>query len=123
VNAHGTSTQENDKTESAAVRMVFGEHAMDVPFSSIKSMMGHLIQAAGAVEMITCIQAIQTGIIPPTANLKDVDPLCGLDHVPGKARDMNDSGGVDVCLSNSFGFGGQNNSVCLRRYDAAGSKS
>lgn len=116
ISAHGTGTQENDKTESNGVRTVFGELAPKVPFSSIKSMMGHLIQAAGAVELITCIQAIQTGILPPTANLNDLDPKCGLDHVPNEPRDMNQSGGVDVCLSNSFGFGGQNDTLCVRRY-------
>jgi 3-oxoacyl-[acyl-carrier-protein] synthase II len=116
ISAHGTGTQENDKTESAGVKSVFGEHATQVPFSSIKSMMGHLIQAAGAVELITCIQAIRTGIIPPTGNLHDVDPVCGLDHVPLEARDENHRGGVDVCLSNSFGFGGQNDTICIRRF-------
>lgn len=116
ISAHGTGTQENDKTESNGVRSVFGELAPKVPFSSIKSMMGHLIQAAGAVELMTCIQAIQTGILPPTANLNDLDPACGLDHVPNEARDMNAAGGVEVCLSNSFGFGGQNDTLCLRKY-------
>ena len=77
----------------------------------------HLIQAAGAVELITCVKAIQTGIVPPTLNLKNPDPRCDLDHVAGEARDLNPSGGVDVCLSNSFGFGGQNNTVCVRRFE------
>lgn len=117
VNAHGTGTKENDKIESAAVRLVFGELADRVPFTSVKSMLGHLIQAAGAVELITCVKAIETGIIPPTVNLNDVDPLCALDHVPNDARDMNDVGGVSVCVSNSFGFGGQNDSVCVRRFE------
>jgi 3-oxoacyl-[acyl-carrier-protein] synthase II len=117
INAHGTGTQENDKIESAAVRRVFGDLAGKVPFTSVKSMLGHLIQAAGAVELITCVQAIRTGVIPPTINLHQVDPACGLDHVPLKARDLNGVGGVSVCLSNSFGFGGQNDSVCVRRYD------
>ncbi len=116
ISAHGTGTQENDKTESNGVRSVFGELAPKVPFSSVKSMMGHLIQAAGAVELMTCIQAIQTGILPPTANLNDLDPACGLDHVPNEARDMNAIGGVEVCLSNSFGFGGQNDTICVRKY-------
>ncbi len=116
ISAHGTGTQENDKTESNGVRSVFGQLAPKVPFSSIKSMMGHLIQAAGAVELITCIQAIETGILPPTANLNDLDPACGLDHVPNQARDMNAWGGVDVCLSNSFGFGGQNDTICIRKF-------
>jgi 3-oxoacyl-[acyl-carrier-protein] synthase II len=117
VNAHGTGTKENDKIESAAVRRVFGDLAPKVPFTSVKSMLGHLIQAAGAVELITCVKAIQTGVIPPTINLNNVDPECGLDHVPLKARDMNDAGGVSVCLSNSFGFGGQNDSVCVVKFD------
>lgn len=117
VNAHGTGTKENDKIESAAVRLVFGELAERVPFTSVKSMLGHLIQAAGAVELITCVKAIETGIIPPTANLHDVDPLCALDHVPNEARDLNGVGGVSVCVSNSFGFGGQNDSVCVRRFE------
>ncbi len=119
ISAHGTGTQENDKTESNGVRSVFNDLAPQVPFSSIKSMMGHLIQAAGAVELITCIQAIQTGILPPTANLNDLDPNCGLDHVPNEARDTNTpdgKGGVDVCLSNSFGFGGQNDTICIRKF-------
>jgi len=116
ISAHGTGTQENDKTESNAVRAVFGDLATKVPFSSIKSMMGHLIQAAGAVELITCIQAIQTGIIPPTGNLNEVDPACGLDHVPLKPRDENHRGGAEVCLSNSFGFGGQNDTLCIRKF-------
>ncbi len=117
VNAHGTGTQENDKIESAAVRTVFGGLADRVPFTSIKSMLGHLIQAAGAVELIACVKAIETGVIPPTANLSEVDPVCGLDHVPNEARDLNDAGGVSVCVSNSFGFGGQNDSVCVRRFE------
>ncbi len=116
ISAHGTGTQENDKTESNGIRSVFGKLATQVPFSSIKSMMGHLIQAAGAVELMTCIQAIQTGILPPTANLNNLDPACGLDHIPNKPRDENHRGGVDVCLSNSFGFGGQNDTLCLRKY-------
>ncbi len=121
INAHGTGTKENDKIESAAVRRVFGDLAPRVPFTSVKSMLGHLIQAAGAVELITCVQAIRTGIIPPTINLHQIDPACGLDHVPLTARDMNEAGGgggggVSVCLSNSFGFGGQNDSVCVRRF-------
>ncbi|MEQ8769163.1 MAG: beta-ketoacyl-[acyl-carrier-protein] synthase family protein [Phycisphaerales bacterium] len=116
VNAHGTGTQENDKIETAAVKAVFGELAPKVPFSSVKSMLGHLIQAAGAVELIACVKAIETGWIPPTRNLEHPDPLCDLDHVPGEARDLNPMGGVEVCLSNSFGFGGQNDTVCVRRY-------
>ncbi|MBS0188598.1 MAG: beta-ketoacyl-[acyl-carrier-protein] synthase II, partial [Planctomycetes bacterium] len=87
-----------------------------IPFSSVKSMLGHLIQAAGAVELITCIKAIQTGVVPPTINLKTPDPVCDLDYVPNAARDLNAEGGVDLCLSNSFGFGGQNDTVAVRRF-------
>ena len=115
ISAHGTGTQENDAIETAAVRDVFGELAGQVPFSSVKSIMGHLIQAAGAVELITCVQAIRTGFIPPTINLHNPDPRCDLDHVPNHARDLRDRGGVGVAMSNSFGFGGQNDCVVLRR--------
>lgn len=118
VSAHGTGTQENDSIETLAVKRLFGSLAPEVPFSSVKSMLGHLIQAAGAVELITCIKAIETGFIPPTMNLNSPDPECDLDYVPNAARDLNPAGGVDVCLSNSFGFGGQNDTVCVRRYRA-----
>jgi 3-oxoacyl-[acyl-carrier-protein] synthase II len=116
VSAHGTGTQENDKIETAAVKGVFGPLAPRVPFSSVKSVLGHLIQAAGAVELMTCVMAIKTGVIPPTINLNNPDPECDLDYVPNKARDVKAQGGVDVCLSNSFGFGGQNNTLCVRGY-------
>lgn len=116
ISAHGTGTQENDKIESTAVKAVFGNLAYKVPFSSVKSMMGHLIQAAGAVELITCVQAIRTGWVPPTMNLQHPDPLCDLDYVPNAARDLRGEGGVEVCLSNSFGFGGQNNTICVKRF-------
>lgn len=116
LSAHGTGTSENDGIETKAVRAVFGPQAPRVPFPSLKSMIGHLIQAAGAVELIACVKAIHTGFIPPTANLNDPDPECDLDHVPREARDTRDHGGVDVCLSNSFGFGGQNDTVCVRRF-------
>jgi 3-oxoacyl-[acyl-carrier-protein] synthase II len=116
VNAHGTGTQENDKIETAAMKLVFGELAPKIPFGSIKSMLGHLIQAAGTVELICCVQAIRTGFLPPTRNLTTPDPLCDLDHVPGQMRDLRGVGGVEVCLSNSFGFGGQNDCVCVRKF-------
>ncbi|MEZ6173986.1 MAG: beta-ketoacyl-[acyl-carrier-protein] synthase family protein [Phycisphaerales bacterium] len=116
ISAHGTGTQENDAIETKAVKGVFGELAPKVPFSSVKSMMGHLIQAAGVVEMMTCVQAIRTGWVPPTVNLNDPDPECDLDYVRNKARDLNAAGGVDVCLSNGFGFGGQNDCVCVRKF-------
>jgi len=116
ISAHGTGTQENDRIETIAVKTLFGALAPRVPFSSVKSSLGHLIQAAGAVELITCVQAIRTGILPPTMNLTNPDPECDLDYVPNVARDVRAQGGVDVCLSNSFGFGGQNNTLCVRRY-------
>ncbi len=116
ISAHGTGTQENDRIETRGVRSLLGELAPRVPFSSVKSMLGHLIQAAGAVELITCVQAIRTGFVPPTMNLTTPDPECDLDYVPNRARDLRPEGGVDVCLSNSFGFGGQNNTLCVRRF-------
>lgn len=116
ISAHGTGTKENDKIETAAVKGVFGPLAGRVPFSSIKSMMGHLIQAAGAVELITCVMAIRSGFVPPTMNLHHPDPQCDLDYVPNAARDLRANGGVKVCLSNSFGFGGQNNTLAVRAF-------
>ncbi len=119
ISAHGTGTQENDKIETAAVKAVFGPQAPRIPFTSVKSMLGHLIQAAGAVELITCIQAIRTGWIPPTVNLNHPDPLCDLDYVPNKARRMlkpDGSSAVETCLSNSFGFGGQNDTMAIRAF-------
>lgn len=118
ISAHGTGTKENDSIETKAVKGVFGPLAGKVPFSSVKSMLGHLIQAAGAVELITCVQAIRTGWVPATINLHTPDPACDLDHVPNVARDLNPVGGVEVCLSNSFGFGGQNDTIAVRRFVA-----
>jgi 3-oxoacyl-[acyl-carrier-protein] synthase II len=118
VSAHGTGTKENDSIETKAVKAVFGPMAGKVPFSSVKSMLGHLIQAAGTVELITCVQAIKTGFVPPTMNLHEPDPMCDLDYVPNAARDVRAEGGVEVCLSNSFGFGGQNDTVAVRKYRA-----
>ena len=116
ISAHGTGTKENDKIETTAVKAVFGQLAPRVPFSSVKSMLGHLIQAAGAVELITCVEAIRTGFLPPTMNLTTPDPECDLDYIPNKARDERARGGVDVCLSNSFGFGGQNDTILVRKF-------
>ncbi|MEO1008697.1 MAG: beta-ketoacyl-[acyl-carrier-protein] synthase family protein [Planctomycetota bacterium] len=115
LSAHGTGTPENDGIETRAVKRVFGPQADRVPFSSVKSMLGHLIQAAGAVELITCVQAIRTGVVPPTINLREPDADCDLDHVPLEARDLGGVGGVAACLSNSFGFGGQNDTLVVRR--------
>jgi 3-oxoacyl-[acyl-carrier-protein] synthase II len=114
ISAHGTGTSENDSTETRAVKLVFGEHAKRVPMSSIKSMMGHLIAAAGAVEAITCILCIRDNMIPPTINLHEPDPECDMDYVPNVARSQK----VDVALSNSFGFGGQNDTLIIRRFQA-----
>ena len=94
ISAHGTGTKENDSIETRAVKLVFGEQAKRIPFSSVKSMFGHLIQAAGAVELMTCIKAIETGWVPPTINLRHPDPECDLDYVPNSARDMRERGGV-----------------------------
>ncbi len=104
INAHGTSTPLNDKSETAAIKRVFGEHAYRVPISSTKSMVGHLLGAAGAVEAVACVKTLQTGRIHPTANYEYPDPDCDLDYVPNAARQAN----VTTALSNSFGFGGHN---------------
>lgn len=112
VNAHGTSTQVNDKVESLAIKKVFGEGAYSLPISSSKSMLGHLIAAAGAVELITCVMTIRKGVLPPTINYETPDPECDLDYIPNQAREKR----VDHVLSNSFGFGGQNVSLIVSRF-------
>jgi 3-oxoacyl-(acyl-carrier-protein) synthase len=113
INAHGTSTPMNDRIETMAVKTVFGKHAYKVPISSTKSMTGHLIGAAGAVEAAICIMTIQHGIIPPTINLTHPDPNCDLDYIPNKARQAK----VTTALSNSFGFGGQNACLVFRKFE------
>ena len=105
VNAHGTSTEANDATETAAIKIALGESAHTVPISSTKSMTGHLLGAAGAMEGLVAVRSLQTGIIPPTINLETPDPECDLDYVPNEARD---TGGISHAMSNSFGFGGHN---------------
>lgn len=115
ISAHGTGTKENDSIETIGVKRVFGELAPSIPMSSIKSMMGHLIAAAGAVEFITCVQSIRHGMLPPTINYANPDPELDLDYVPNTAR----AAKVDTCLSNSFGFGGQNDTVIVTRWRGA----
>ena len=113
INAHGTSTPPNDKSETAAIKTLFGEAAYRVPISSTKSMTGHLMGAGGGIEAIASIQSIKTGIIPPTINLDHPDPECDLDYVPHEAREVE----IETAMSNSFGFGGHNATVVFRRYD------
>ena len=111
INAHGTSTVMNDRLETLAIKTLFGERAYKIPISSIKSMIGHTISAAGAIELITCVLSLRDGIIPPTMNYQFRDPDCDLDYVPNEARSVP----VDAVLSNSFGFGGHNDCLVLKR--------
>ncbi|MCJ7729722.1 MAG: beta-ketoacyl-[acyl-carrier-protein] synthase family protein, partial [Sedimentisphaerales bacterium] len=113
INTHGTSTMENDLIETKAIKAVFKEEAKNIPASSVKSMMGHLIGAAGAAELITCVLAIRDNIVPPTMNLIDRDPKLDLDYVPNKPRKMP----VNIVMNESFGFGGQNNVVIIKRFE------
>jgi 3-oxoacyl-[acyl-carrier-protein] synthase II len=115
INAHGTSTPPNDRSETAAIKTLFGERAYRIPVSSTKSMTGHLMGAGGGIEAIATIRAIQTGIVPPTINQEHPDPDCDLDYVPNEARQAE----VEVGMSNSFGFGGHNATIVVRRYDGA----
>jgi len=113
INAHGTSTPYNDKFETAAIKTVFGDHAYRIPVSSTKSMTGHLLGAAGAVEAIICALAIQDSYIPATMNFKNPDAECDLDYVFNKGR----SGNIKYALSNSLGFGGHNATIILKKYE------
>ncbi|MDD5486094.1 MAG: beta-ketoacyl-ACP synthase II [Dehalococcoidales bacterium] len=112
ISAHGTSTKLNDASETRVIKHVFGDRAYHIPISSIKSMVGHMMGAAGALEVIACCKTIEDGIIPPTINLRNPDPECDLDYVPNKAREAR----IDSTLSNSFGFGGHNSAIILKRF-------
>jgi len=113
INTHGTSTVENDSIETLAIKAVFKERAKNTPASSVKSMLGHLIGAAGAAELITCVLAIRNNILPPTINYNDPDPQLDLDYVPNKPR----KAPVNIAMNESFGFGGQNNVVIVKRFE------
>jgi 3-oxoacyl-[acyl-carrier-protein] synthase II len=112
INAHATSTPLGDRSETNAIKSVFGKAAYDVAVSSTKSMTGHLLGAAGVIEAMVCIKAIQDSIVPPTINLDRPDPACDLDYVPHTARPRQ----VEVAMSNSFGFGGHNSSLILTAF-------
>lgn len=114
INAHGTSTPPNDINETAAIKTVFGEHAYKMNISSTKSMTGHLLGATGAVEAIATIKAIENSIVPPTINLFEADEKCDLNYTPMKPVKRN----IDVALSNTFGFGGHNATLCIKKYKA-----
>lgn len=113
INAHGTSTSDNDKNETAAIKKVFGDYAYKVAVSSTKSVTGHMLGAAGAVEAIACLCAIRDSMIPPTVNYETPDPECDLDYVPNAPRKQD----VRITMSNSFGFGGHNGTLVIARYE------
>jgi 3-oxoacyl-[acyl-carrier-protein] synthase II len=112
INAHGTSTPQGDIAESQAIKTVFGEHANKLAVSSTKGATGHMLGAAGSVEMTVCALAIKNGVVPPTINYEVPDPECDLDYVPNKAREMN----VNAIINNSFGFGGHNASIAAKKF-------
>lgn len=112
VNAHGTGTTINDRSETAAIKEVFGDHARNLAISSIKSMIGHTMGAAGAIEALACVRAISDGCLPPTINYETPDPECDLDYVPNTARPAQ----VEVAISNSLGLGGHNSCLAFKRY-------
>ncbi len=112
ISTHGTSTSENDSIETKAIKGAFKDQAKNIPVSSVKSMMGHLIGATGAAELITCVLALRDNIIPPTMNLNDPDPQLDLDYVPNKPRKAD----LNIVINESFGFGGQNNVIIIKRF-------
>jgi len=113
INAHGTSTVLNDISETRAIRSLFGERAYKIPISSTKSMIGHVLGGAGALESVVCVKTLQTGVIHPTINYEHPDPECDLDYVPNKCRKAD----VRIILKNSFGFGGQNACLVFKKYE------
>lgn len=112
INAHGTSTALNDSAETAAIKVALGDQAYKTPVSSTKSMHGHLLGAAGALEAIICLQSLAANKVPPTINLQSPDPACDLDYVPNSARETD----LNVVMSNGFGLGGHNASIILGKY-------
>lgn len=114
INAHGTSTPANDVTETSAIKLAFGDAAYDIPVSSTKSMTGHLLGGAGAIESVACLLALRDGVLPPTINLDTPDPQCDLDYVPNEAR----AADISTAMTNSFGFGGHNVSLVFGSYAA-----
>ena len=113
ISAHGTGTPTNDRVESLAVRTLFNGHAASIPMSSIKSMIGHTMGAASAIEAAACALALSTGWVPPTMNYEEPDPECDLDFVPNRARRLDPR----IVLNNAYAFGGNNASLCLARYE------
>ena len=113
INAHGTSTPFNDKTESAAIKSLFGDHAENLNISSTKSMVGHSLGASGALEAVACVLAIQNNLLPPTINYNQADPECPLNYVPNNSLKAN----INVAMSNSFGFGGHNGVIIIKRWN------
>jgi 3-oxoacyl-(acyl-carrier-protein) synthase len=114
INAHGTSTPPNDKSETAAIKTVFGDRAYQIPISSTKSMTGHLLGASGSVEAVICVKVLQDNILPPTINYETPDPECDLDYVPNTARPVK----TKHVMSNSFGFGGHNATLVMSRFES-----
>jgi 3-oxoacyl-[acyl-carrier-protein] synthase II len=113
INAHGTATVLNDRTETNVIKTVFGEYAKKIPISASKSMIGHLLGAAGSIEAVITLLAMEHGVLPPTINLTHPDPECDLDYVPNQARQKV----VNTAMSNSFGFGGHNSVLVFRKYN------